>query len=108
MMEAGYQEQQRQFVSGHNGSQPLEILLHGAPMHCCHLLLISLLQLGLNPRSVVWSLLEWFVLVIPTLLVTTILADFTAQLTLVLAALAISSLLLAHFHNAQRKSHSQN
>ena len=108
MMEAGYQEQQRQFVSGHNGTQPLEILLHAAPMHCSHLLLISLVQLGLNSSSVVWSLLEWLVLVIPTLLVTTILADFTLQLSLALAALAIASLLLAHFHNAQRKPHSQN
>ena len=107
-MEAGYQEEQRQFVSGHNGTHPLEILLQGAPMHCSHLLLIALAQLGLDRRSVVWGVLEWFILVVPTLLVSTIMADFTAQLSLALATLAISSLLLAHFHNAERKVHSQN
>ena len=54
-------------------------------------------------RSVVWSLVEWAVLVIPTLLVTTVLADFTLHLTLALFTLALSSLLFAHFHKAPRK-----
>ena len=111
-MEAGYQEEQRQFVSGNNGSQshPLEILLHGAPMHGSHLLLIGLVQLGLglSSRSVVWCLVEWTILVIPTLLVTTVLADFTLHVTLALFSLAISSLLFAHFHKPQRKGNSQN
>ena len=111
-MEAGYQEEQRQFVSGNNGSQshPLEILLHGAPMHGSHLLLIGLVQLGLglSSSSLVWCLVEWTILVIPTLLVTTVLADFTLHVTLALFSLAISSLLFAHFHKPQRKGNSQN
>ena len=77
-------------------------------MHCSHLLLIGLVQLGLNSESVVWCLLEWSLLVIPTLLVTTVLADFTLQVTLALFTLAISSLLFAHFHKVQRKGLSQN
>merc|ERR550519_3230219 len=79
-------------------------------MHGSHLLLIGLVQLwlGLTSRSVVCCLVEWTILVIPTLLVTTVLADFTLQVTLALFSLAISSLVFAHFHKPQRKGHSQN
>merc|ERR550519_411853 len=79
-------------------------------MHGSHLLLIGLVQLwlGLTSRSVVCCLVEWTILVIPTLLVTTVLADFTLQVTLALFSLAISSLVFAHFHKPQRKGQSQN
>merc|ERR550519_2741987 len=79
-------------------------------MHGSHLLLIGLVQLwlGLTSRSVVCCLVEWTILVIPTLLVTTVLADFTLQVTLALFTLAISSLVFAHFHKPQRKGQSQN
>ena len=68
-MEAEYQESHRQFVSGHNGSEPIELLLVGVPVHGSHLLLIGLAQLlGLNYSSVPGLLLEGVVLLLPTLL----------------------------------------
>ena len=97
MMDAEYQDSHRQFVSGHNGSDPVELLLVGAPVHGSHLMLVGLAQLlGLDFSSVPGLLLEGVVLVLPTLLSLTLLSDFalqisTAMLTVALVSLFISS-----------------
>ena len=107
-MDAEYQESHRQFVSGHNGSEPVELLLLGVPLHSSQLLLIGLSQLlGLDYSSVVGGVLEWAVLVVPTLLGLTILADFTLQLSIAMLALALTSLLVSHFHSVRVPSQSQ-
>ena len=89
VMESEYQSEHTQFVSGHNGSDPLEILMIGAPVHCSHLLLISLHQLlGCNYSTVAGRVLEWLVLVCPTLLCLTVWCEQVVTVTLSTAALA--------------------
>ena len=95
-MEAEYQAEHTLFVSGHNGSDPMEILLVGAPVHGSHLLLIGLGQLlGLDYSSPLGSLLEWAVLVVPTLLSLTAWASVTPQVAATLFTLALVTILMA-------------
>ena len=95
-MEAEYQESHRQFVSGHNGSEPIELLLVGVPVHGSHLLLIGLAQLlGLNYSSVPGLLLEGVVLLLPTLLSLTILSDSSLQITAAMLVLATTTLVVS-------------
>jgi len=95
-MEAEYQAEHTRFVSGHNGSDPMEILLVGAPVHCSQLLLIGLGQLlGLDYSSIPGSVLEWAVLVVPTLLSLTAWAPATPQVAATLFTLALVTILMA-------------
>ena len=95
-MEAEYQSEHTRFVSGHNGSDPMEILLVGAPVHCSQLLLIGLGQLlGLDYSSTLGSVLEWAVLVVPTLLSLTAWASATPQVAATLFTLALVTILMA-------------
>lgn len=95
-MEAEYQSEHTRFVSGHNGSDPMEILLAGAPVHCSQLLLIGLGQLlGLDYSSILGSVLEWAVLVVPTLLSLTAWAPATPQVSATLFTLALVTILMA-------------
>ena len=105
-MDAKYQSEHLKFVSGHNGSDPLEILLVGAPVHCSQLLLISMSQLSSWSYSSSWSgqLLEWVVMLVPTTLSLTILSSYTLQISLYLLALAIVFLVTAQMQNKTNKS----
>ena len=95
-MEAEYQAEHLRFVSGHNGSDPLEIRLVGAPVHGSHLLLVGLAQLlGLDYSSALGSVMEWAVLVVPTLLSLTTWASATAQVSATLLTLALVTILAA-------------
>ena len=101
MMDAEYQDSHRQFVSGHNGSDPVELLLVGAPVHGSHLMLVGLAQLlGLDFSSVPGLLLEGVVLILPTLLSLTLLSDFAIQISAAMLTVALISL----FISSQKKN----
>ena len=68
-MDQDYQSDHLKFVSDNHGTDPVEIMLVGVPIHCSHILLVSLSQLfDMDFSSLPGLVLEWSILVIPTLL----------------------------------------
>jgi len=104
-MDPMYQAEHLQFVSNHTGTNPLEIILVGSPLHCSLLLLASLSQwLALDYSTFLGAILEWAVTTIPILLSLTVLSDYSAHISLVLFLLGLAALLLAQGYRKNKNS----
>jgi len=104
-MDPLYQAEHLQFVSNHNGTSPLDILLVGSPIHCSLLLLASLSQwLALDYSSFLGAVFEWAVTTIPTLLSITVLSDYSAHISMLLFLLALGAILLGQGYKKNKHS----
>jgi len=104
-MDQDYQSDHLKFVSDNHGTDPVEIMLVGVPIHCSHILLVSLSQLfDMDFSSLPGLVLEWSILVIPTLLSLTLLSNYAVQISWYILALAIVILLTAYLQNKIKPS----
>lgn len=75
-MDQEYQEKQAEFMANHNGSNPVEIIIVGLPVHFSLLFVSMLAQcLHLDFSSLLGGLIEAVVTVLPILLSLTVLSD---------------------------------